>query len=82
MCYSLLFQEITQGLISFEMQYVVLRQWIIAEAEGLKAALNILSVLDSHAFDFCSECKEFFVDVLVAAVDVIEAGNFRGAFGA
>ena len=34
-----------------------------------------------HSLDIGSEHEEFFVDVLVATVDVIEPGNFCGTLG-
>ena len=40
--------------------------------------------LQGHRFqllDIRAEHQKFFVDMLVAAVDVIEAGDFGGAFG-
>ncbi len=35
---------------------------------------------DADAFDIGAEREEFFIDVFVAAINVVEAGDFGGSF--
>ncbi len=52
-----------------------------ANTPDKEAKVRRLVPLRLHAFDIGAEHEEFFIDVFVAAVDVIEAADFGGAFG-
>ena len=49
------------------------------ERDGVRGSVSIYSGFD--AFDVRAERAELFVEMLVAAIDVIDAADFRDAFG-